>query len=115
MTAGECGKAVDHAVEVCARKGGRQREGQERPSRFGAHRCQIAQIDGECSMADRGWRRKTAIEVNALDERVDGDHFELVPLRLDDRRIVSDADDEPVGRWGEPRLNASDELALGEI
>jgi hypothetical protein len=66
-------------------------------------------------MADRGWRRKTAIEVNALDERVDRDDLKPVPLRLEDRRIVSDADDEPVGRWREPRLNSSDELALGEI
>ena len=66
-------------------------------------------------MTDRGRWCETAIEMNALDERIDRDHFKLVPLRLENGRIVSDADGEPVGRLREPRLNASDELALGEI
>ena len=39
-----------------------------------------------------------AIEVDALDERVDGQHLDAVALRLDDRRIVADADQQPGGR-----------------
>ena len=48
------------------------------------------------------------IEVDAFDERVDGQHLEPVPLRLDDRRIVADAD-EPASRrsWRKPCLDAA--------
>ena len=56
-----------------------------------------------------------AIEVDAFDQRVHGQHFEPVPLRLHDGRIVADADEQPVGRRRKLRLNARDELGFGEV
>ena len=47
------------------------------------------------------------IEMHAFDERVDGQHLEMIALRLDDRRIVADADEHPGGRRRQPRLDAA--------
>ena len=44
--------------------------------------------------------RKAAIEVDAFDERIHAQHLEAVPYRLDDRRVVSNADRQPIGRGG---------------
>ena len=67
-------------------------------------------------MADRVGRHERAVEVDALDERVDGQHLDAIPLRLDHRRIVADADEQPVRRRRRrrPRMRAI-ELALGAV
>ena len=90
--------------------GERQRE-QGQP-RLRAHRGEVAQIDGERAVADGIGRRETAIEVDAFDERVDAQHFETVSRRLHNRRIVTDADDEPRGRLREPCLNPRDRARI---
>ena len=66
-------------------------------------------------MADRVGRHERAIEVHAFDDSIDGQHLDAVPFRLDDRRIVADADQEPIGCGGELPLDARDDLALGEL
>ena len=66
-------------------------------------------------MADGIRRGETAIEVDAFDDGVHAQDFEPVGCRLDNRRIVPDADDEP-GRGGRKLcLNPCDELGFGEI
>ena len=96
-------RPAPRARRPCASKSGSgrvggQREREQRQPRRGAHRREVAQVDGERAVADRGRRHEAPIEVHAFDERVDGEHLEAVPLRLDDRGIVADADDEPGGR-----------------
>ena len=66
-------------------------------------------------MADGVRRREPAVEVDALDQGVDAQHFEPVARRLHHRPIVSDADEKPVGRRREMSLNSGDQLALREI
>ena len=56
-----------------------------------------------------------AIEMDPLDDRVDGQHLDPIALGLHDRRIVADADEQPAGRGRKALLNASDELAFSEI
>src|SRR5262249_30719077 len=51
---------------------------------------------------------------NALDEGIDREHFDAIPLVFDDRRVITDADEHPGRGWREAGLNTSDELALGE-
>jgi hypothetical protein len=53
--------------------------------------------------------------VHALDDSVDREHLDPVALRLDDRRIVADADQDPGGRRKKPLLDAGDELAFGLV
>ena len=65
-------------------------------------------------MADRVGRHERAIEVHALDDCVDGEHLDAIALGFDDRRIVADADEEPVGRRREMFADARDELGFGE-
>ena len=59
------------AVEVGDGQRRRQRERQQRQARRGAHRREVAQVDRERAMADGVGRREAAVEVDALDERVD--------------------------------------------
>ena len=86
---------------------GGQRQRQQRQARRGAHRRQVAQVDGERAMADGVGRREAAIEVHAFDDGVDGEDLELVALRLDDRGIVADADEQPGRRGRQARLDAA--------
>ena len=110
------GEPRDERVEVGARQGRGQRQGEQRQPRRRAHRREVAQVDGERAMADGVGRREAAIEVDAFDERVDGQHLEPVPLRLDDRRIVADADEQPGGRRAAGcSLDPRDQLALAEV
>ena len=66
-------------------------------------------------MADCVRRHERAIEVHAVDERVDAQHFRAIPLRLDDRRIVADADEQPGRRGRELRLDARNQLAFTDV
>ena len=66
-------------------------------------------------MADRVRRDERAIEMNTLDERVNRDHLDAVTLRLDDRRVVADADEQPRRRRGQPAADTRDELALRAV
>jgi hypothetical protein len=66
-------------------------------------------------MADGRWRGEAAIEVYSFDDCVDGHNLDLVSNRLDDSGIVADADEQPGRRWRQPRLDAADELLLGEF
>jgi hypothetical protein len=53
--------------------------------------------------------------VHAFDERVDGQDLDAVSLRLDHRRIVANAHEQPVRRRRQLLLDARDEVRLGEI
>ena len=66
-------------------------------------------------MADCLRRGERPIEVHALDNGVDREHFDAIALRLDDRGIVADADQNPGGRRKEPPLDAGDQLAFGLV
>jgi hypothetical protein len=61
---------------------------------------------------DRAGRRKALVEVDAFHDRIHAEDLEPVPLRLDNGRIVADADRQPAGRRLEAFSNALDELAL---
>ena len=76
----------------------RQRQRQEREPRRRAHRREVAEVDGQRAVADGAGRRERAIEVHAVDQRIDAEDLQAVALRLDHRGIVADADQQPVGR-----------------
>ncbi len=50
-----------------------------------------------------------AVEVYAFDLTIGSNYFECVPLRLHDRRIVSDADDDIWRSSGNPGADSFDE------
>jgi hypothetical protein len=112
---GKADKACDDALEVFERQGGRERERKQRQARRRPHRGQIAQIDGQRAMANRVGGYKGAIEVDTFDERIDAQCLDAVPLRLDDRRIVADADKQPVRGGRQILLDARDQIALAQI
>jgi hypothetical protein len=66
-------------------------------------------------VSDRVGRSEPTIEMNAFDKRIDTQDFQPVPLRLDNGRIIANADGHPVWRRRELSLNSRDELALGEV
>jgi hypothetical protein len=53
--------------------------------------------------------------VHTLDNRVDGEDLDPVALRLHDRRIVADADQDPGRCRRQLLLNAGDELAFAHV
>ena len=59
--------------------------------------------------------REAPIEVHAFDERVGREDLERVALRLDDRRIVADADEEPRRRRRDAAADPRDQLALADV
>ena len=109
------GERRDQLLEIGARQVGRQCEGEEREPRLGAHGREIAQVDRKRPVSDGRRRGKAAIEVHALDDRVDRQHLEAVSRRHHHRRIVADADDEPVRRRRQLLPDALDELGFGEV
>jgi hypothetical protein len=106
---------LDDRVERLDRERRRQREREQREPRRRAHRRDIAEVDGERAVADGAGRREAAVEVDSLDQRVDGEDLDPVLLRLGHRRIVADADGEPRGSGREPLVDARDEGALAEV
>ena len=114
MLRGQRGKAGGDGVEVGNRERGRQRHRQQREPGRRAHRRQVAEVDGERTVADRlGWDER-AVEMDPFHDRVDAEHLDAVAQRLDDRGIVADAEEQPVGRRRELLTDARNELALGE-
>ena len=99
MPRGELGKPRA-ALEVGERAAPRQSQREEREARRRAHRGEVAEVHGERAEADRAGCTNAPIEVDAFDQRVGREHLEAVALRLDDRRIVADADDDPGGAGG---------------
>jgi hypothetical protein len=53
--------------------------------------------------------------MHAVDHGVNRDDLEAVPLRFDDRRIVTDTDSQPGWSRRELPLNARDQFALREF
>ena len=102
-------------VEVVAKQGRGQHEGQEGQPRRRAHGREVAQVDRQRPVPNRGGRRKAPVEMNTLHNRIDAEDLQPVPLRLDDGRIVANADRQPAGRRLQPLRNALDELALCEV
>jgi hypothetical protein len=107
--------AVQDRVEVGARQLRGERKRQQRGPRPRAHRRQIAEIHGQRTVTDRVGRRQSAIEVDAFDAGIDGEHVDVIALRLDHRRIVADADDDPGRRRRQTLLYARDQLAFTEL
>ena len=81
----------------CDGQSAREYERQKRKPRLGPHRPKVAQVHRERAMPDGVRRREAAIEVHAFDERIDAQDLEAVPHRLDDRRVVTNADRQPIG------------------
>ncbi len=104
-----------NTVEVVERQLRRQHHRQQREARRRAHRRQIAQVHRQRPMTDGVGRDERAVEVHAFDDRVHREHFDAVPLRLHHGRIVTDTDQQPVGRGREMSLDARDELSLGAV
>ena len=109
---GERREAGDDRVEVGERERGRQRHREQREPRRGAHRREIAEVDRERAVTNRVGRDERAIEMNALDQRIDRQHLDPVALGLDHRRVVADPDQQPLGRGRQAFADARDELAL---
>ncbi len=59
-------------------------------------------------MADVGRADERLIEVYALDQAIGSQNFERVPLGLDHRRVVADADNDECGRAGNARADPLD-------
>ena len=108
-------ESVDETVEVGERKFGGEGETEQNRSRLSAHRGQIAEIDGQRPMTDGVRWCEASIEMHALDDRIDREHFDLISDRLDDGRVVADAYQDPAWRGRQPRGDAADEFLLGEI
>ncbi len=102
-------------LEVGERQRRRQRERQQGRAGRRAHGRQVAQVHRQRAMADRARRRERAVEVDALDQGVGGEHLEQVPRRLDDRGIVAEADGDPGGRRRHARAHARDEGVLADV
>ncbi len=94
-------------VEVVAKQGGGQHKGQEGQPRGRAHGREVAQVDRQRPVPNRGGRRKATVEMDTLHKRIDAEDLQPVPLRLDDGRIVANADRQPAGR----RLAAAPQCA----
>ena len=88
-----------------------KRKRQQRCPRPRTHRREVAQVDGERPVADCIRRHESAIEVHALDLRIDREDFECATHRLDCGCVVAGTDDHPGGR-GHPSSNARDERVL---
>jgi len=65
-------------------------------------------------MANRFRRDEGPIEVHAFDERIDAQDLDAVSFRLDDRRIVADAHQQPVRRRRQLLLDARNQVALAQ-
>jgi len=87
--------ASDDRIEVLAWQIGGECEREQSEARRGAHRRQVAEVDGQRAMTDCVWRRESTIEVNPFNDRVDGQHLNLIAHRFDNRRIVADTDQHP--------------------
>ena len=104
-----------HPGEYPPRQIERKRQRQERKSWLGAHRGEVAEICRHGPVHDSCRRREAAIEVNAFDQGVDGQHLEAVALGRDHRGVIANRENEPV-RWrGEPGGDACDEIAFAKL
>jgi hypothetical protein len=66
-------------------------------------------------MSDGAGRREPPVEVNALDDRVNAQDLDAIPLRFDDGRIVADADGDPIWRGRKSGLDMRNELRFGKL
>src|SRR2546430_5866415 len=66
-------------------------------------------------MADRLGRNERAVDMHAVDNRIDAQDLDAIRFWFDDGGIVADADEEPVGGGGQALLNARDQIALGVV
>ena len=89
MLAGERRQAAHKVFDVGDEGGVRQYQGQQRPPRGRPHGGKIAQVDGECLVANVGRARERALEVHPFDNRVSRDDQPLIPDRLEHRRIIA--------------------------
>ena len=101
-------------VEVVAKQGGGQHRTGGQP-RGRAHGREVAQVDRQRPVPNRGGRREAAVEMDTLHNSIDAENLQPVPLGLDNGRIIANADCQPAGRRLQPFSNAPDELALCEV
>jgi hypothetical protein len=66
-------------------------------------------------MADGVGRHEGAIEMDAFDERIDGQDLGAIAFGLDHGRIVADADEQPVGRRRQVLPDARDQAGFAQI
>jgi len=89
-----------------------EHERQQTQPRRRTHGRQVAEVDRERAVTDGVGRGERAIEVHALDKRVDTENIQPVSFRFYHRRVVSDADRHPVGWWRQTPFDPGDELPL---
>ncbi len=89
MRVGQGAEAGAELLDEAGRLVG-QGQGQQRDGGLGAHRREVGQVHGQRLPAE-GRGRHALGEVDALDQRVDGQHDLLALRRLDQRGIVADA------------------------
>ena len=115
VAGGPCQERVDNLVDIGDEPSGRQRQREQGAPRRGAHGRQIAQVDGERLVPDIGRRAVGAVEVHAFDQRVGGQDRERAAVRLDDRRVVSDAGHHLRAARGDPLPDVPDDGVLADI
>jgi hypothetical protein len=90
-----------------------EQQRQQRTAWLGAHRGEVAQIDGQRTVTDRIERHEAAVEVHAIDDRVGRQHVVHAAHRRDNGRVVTRSDGDP---WscGEAGGNPLNEGPLAE-
>ena len=114
MAGREREERADERIDVGDEAGRGQRQREQRVPRRGAHRRQVAQVDGERLVANIGGRTEGPIEVDPLDQRIGGDDRQRAAVGLDHRGVVADRDGDPRRGLWYLGVNAIDEGALAE-
>ena len=112
--AGRIQEPVHDAVQHRESERWRQGQREQQPSRRRAHRGKVAHIGRKGALTDGAWRHERAIEMDALDQRISGQHVQRPARPLHDGGIVTRADHCPPGRCTPPG-NAGDERVLAQI
>jgi hypothetical protein len=116
-----CGQppdAINQLLYVCDVGRIRQHQREKRPPGNRAHRRDVAQIDGQGPVADVLRRRQAPLEVHAFDLNIGRQDHPLVAARGDDRRVVSNPEDDGGGlaaRGVKSCPNTSEQLSLVEL
>ena len=107
-------EAVEKSVEHVDGHVSRQRQRKQSRARFRPHGCQVAQIHGEGPLADGVRRHEGLIEVDAVHQRVGGEHFSTSSGRLYDGGVVAGTNLDP-GRNLEAAEDPRDERVFAEF
>ena len=108
-------QTVQQAIHVVDRQVAGQGQRQQRHTGYRAHGCEVAEVDGERFVADRGHRAEAAVEVHALDHRVGGYDVERPAHWLDHGGVVPDAHGDPRRRGRHPGSDSIEQPVFAEV